>query len=135
MIKVLVVDDSALMRHVLSDILDSDPDIDVVGVAADPYIAREKIKRLNPDMITLDVEMPKMDGLQFLRNIMRLRPMPVLMVSSLTQAGAAVTLEALEIGAVDLVAKPEIDIAQGLRDYAEEPVSYTHLTLPTIHPV
>lgn len=128
MIKVLVVDDSALMRHVLSDILDSDPDIDVVGVAADPYIAREKIKRLNPDMITLDVEMPKMDGLQFLRNIMRLRPMPVLMVSSLTQAGAAVTLEALEIGAVDFVAKPEIDIAQGLRDYAEELIAKVKMT-------
>ena len=128
MIRVLVVDDSALMRHVLSDILNSDPDIDVVGVAADPYIAREKIKRLNPDMITLDVEMPKMDGLQFLRNIMRLRPMPVLMVSSLTQAGAAVTLEALEIGAVDFVAKPEIDIAQGLRDYAKELIAKVKMT-------
>lgn len=128
MIRVLVVDDSALMRHVLSDILNSDPDIDVVGVAANPYIAREKIKRLNPDMITLDVEMPKMDGLQFLRNIMRLRPMPVLMVSSLTQAGAAVTLEALEIGAVDFVAKPEIDIAQGLRDYAKELIAKVKMT-------
>ena len=128
MIKVLVVDDSALMRHVLSDILNSDPDIDVVGVAADPYLARDKIKCLNPDMITLDVEMPKMDGLQFLRNIMRLRPMPVLMVSSLTQAGAAVTLEALEIGAVDFVAKPEIDIAQGLRDYAKELIAKVKMT-------
>lgn len=119
-IKVLVVDDSALMRHVLTEILSSDPAIDVVGVASDPYIARDKIKRLNPDVITLDVEMPRMDGLKFLRNIMRLRPMPVVMVSSLTKEGAAVTLEALELGAVDVVCKPEIDIAQGLRGYAQE---------------
>ncbi|USA42765.1 chemotaxis response regulator protein-glutamate methylesterase [Spongiibacter taiwanensis] len=119
-IKVLVVDDSALMRHVLTEILSSDPAIDVVGVASDPFIAREKIKKLNPDVITLDVEMPRMDGLKFLRNIMRLRPMPVVMVSSLTRQGAAVTLEALELGAVDVVCKPEIDIAQGLREYANQ---------------
>jgi two-component system chemotaxis response regulator CheB len=119
-IKVLVIDDSALMRHVLSEILSSDPEIEVVGVASDPYIAREKIKLLNPDVLTLDVEMPKMDGLQFLRNLMRLRPMPVVMVSSLTQKNASVTLEALELGAVDFVSKPEIDIASKLKEYASE---------------
>lgn len=120
LIRVLVVDDSALIRHLLSEILSSAPEIEVVGVASDPYIAREKIKRLSPDVITLDVEMPRMDGLQFLRNIMRLRPMPVVMVSSLTQAGAAVTLEALELGAVDFVAKPEVDVAEGIRSYASD---------------
>lgn len=119
-IKVLVVDDSALIRHLLTEILSSDPGIEVVGVASDPFIAREKIKRLSPDVITLDVEMPRMDGLQFLRNIMRLRPMPVVMVSSLTQAGAAVTLEALELGAVDFVAKPEVDVAEGIKAYADD---------------
>jgi len=119
-IRVLVVDDSVLMRHVLSEILNSDPDIEVVGVASDPYIARQKIKQLNPDVLTLDVEMPKMDGLQFLRNLMRLRPMPVVMISSLTQQGASVTLEALELGAVDFISKPEIDIAEKLKDYAEQ---------------
>ena len=119
-IRVLVVDDSVLMRHVLSEILNSDPDIEVVGVASDPYIARQKIKQLNPDVLTLDVEMPKMDGLQFLRNLMRLRPMPVVMISSLTQRGASVTLEALELGAVDFISKPEIDIAEKLKDYAEQ---------------
>jgi two-component system chemotaxis response regulator CheB len=119
-IKVLVVDDSALMRHVLSEILNSDPGIEVVGVASDPYIARDKIKLLNPDVLTLDVEMPKMDGLQFLRNLMRLRPMPVVMVSSLTQKNASVTLDALELGAVDFVSKPEIDIASKLKDYADD---------------
>ena len=101
MIKVLVVDDSALIRQLLTKILSSDPDIDVVGSAMDPYIAREKIKKLNPDVLTLDVEMPKMDGLTFLRNLMKLRPMPVVMVSTLTEARASVTLEALELGAVD----------------------------------
>ncbi|CAA0091178.1 Chemotaxis response regulator protein-glutamate methylesterase [Zhongshania aliphaticivorans] len=119
-IKVLVIDDSALMRHVLSEILSSDSGIDVIGVASDPYDAREKIKRLNPDVLTLDVEMPKMDGLQFLKNLMRLRPMPVVMVSSLTQRNAAVTLEALALGAVDFVSKPEIDIASKLKEYASE---------------
>ena len=120
LIKVLVVDDSALIRHLLTEILSTDPSIEVVGVASDPFIAREKIKRLSPDVITLDVEMPRMDGLQFLRNLMRLRPMPVVMVSSLTQAGATVTLEALELGAVDFVAKPEVDVAEGLKAYSDD---------------
>ena len=116
-VRVLVVDDSALVRTLMSELLGADPGIEVVGTAADPYIARDKIKRLAPDVITLDVEMPRMDGLTFLRNLMRLRPMPVIMVSSLTEAGAAVTLDALAAGAVDFVAKPRIDVARGLVEY------------------
>jgi len=105
-VRVLVVDDSALMRQLLSDLLEADPEITVVGTAADPHIARERIKALNPDVVTLDVEMPHMDGITFLRKIMTLRPMPVVMISTLTQSGAETTLEALEIGAVDFIAKP-----------------------------
>lgn len=120
MIRVLVVDDSALMRQLLSEILDAAPDIAVVGTAQDPYVARERIKELNPDVLTLDVEMPRMDGLTFLRNLMRLRPMPVVMVSSLTAQGAEVTLQALELGAVDFVRKPDGPIAAGMRDYSDE---------------
>ena len=97
--------------------LAGDRGIEVVGAAADPYAAREKIKQLNPDVITLDVEMPRMDGITFLENLMRLRPMPVVMVSSLTQAGADVTLRALELGAIDFVAKPKIDVAGSLAAY------------------
>lgn len=119
-IRVLIVDDSALVRQLLREILNSDPDIEVVGYASDPYIARDKIKRLNPDVLTLDVEMPRMDGISFLRNIMRLRPMPVVMVSSLTREGADETLEALALGAVDFVAKPERDLAESLREYSDE---------------
>ena len=117
-IKVLIVDDSALVRQILAEILDQDPGIQVVGAAADPYAAREKIKQLNPDVLTLDVEMPRMDGLTFLSNLMRLRPMPVVMVSSLTESGATVTLQALELGAVDFVTKPKVDLAHTLDDYA-----------------
>lgn len=119
-IKVLVVDDSAVVRQILTELLGSDPQIEVVGAAADPLLAREKIKRLNPDVLTLDVEMPRMDGLAFLENIMRLRPMPVLMVSSLTERGADITLQALALGAVDFVTKPKLDVARGLGDYAVE---------------
>ena len=119
-IRTLVVDDSALMRKLLSELLGSDPDIEVVGTAADAYMAREKIKKLNPDVLTLDVEMPKMDGLTFLRNLMRLRPMPVVMVSSLTQKGAEVAMQALDLGAVDFVAKPKLDLSCALADCAEE---------------
>jgi two-component system chemotaxis response regulator CheB len=119
-IKVLVVDDPAVVRQVLTELLASDPGIEVVGAAADPLLAREKIKRLNPDVLTLDVEMPRMDGLAFLENIMRLRPMPVLMVSSLTERGAEITLQALALGAVDFVTKPRLDVARGLGDYAAE---------------
>ena len=111
-IRVLVIDDSALMRKLLAGILERDPDIEVVGAALDPLDAREKIKTLHPDVLTLDIEMPKMDGLTFLRNLMRLRPMPVVMISSLTDRGADATLAALEIGAVDYVSKPKLDLQQ-----------------------
>jgi two-component system chemotaxis response regulator CheB len=119
-IKVLIVDDSALVRSLLTDILRADPGIEVVGVASDAHVAREKIKALNPDVLTLDVEMPKMDGITFLKNLMRLRPMPVVMVSSLTERGADVTLDALALGAVDYLSKPKIDLAVTLKDYGDE---------------
>ena len=119
-IRVLCVDDSALVRKLLTEMLGKAPGIEVIGTAADPYLAREKIKQLNPDVITLDVEMPRMDGITFLENLMRLRPMPVVMVSSLTQQGADVTLRALELGAIDFVAKPKIDVAGSLTNYADE---------------
>ena len=122
-IRVLVVDDSAVMRQLLTEILNSDPDIEVVGTAPDPFVAREKIKLLNPDVLTLDVEMPRMDGLAFLRNLMRLRPMPVVMCSSLTQKGAAVALDALSLGAIDFVAKPAVDVIHGIKEAAQEIVS------------
>ncbi|SEP79267.1 two-component system, chemotaxis family, response regulator CheB [Solimonas aquatica] len=118
-IRVLIVDDSAVVRNLMTEILSEDAEIEVVGTAPDPFVARDKIKQLQPDVLTLDVEMPRMDGLTFLENLMRLRPMPVLMVSSLTEAGADITLDALEIGAVDFVTKPKIDVAAGLRDYAD----------------
>ena len=119
-ITVVVVDDSALVRSLLSEIINRQPDMACVGTAADPYAAREVIRTLNPDVITLDVEMPKMDGLDFLSKLMRLRPMPVVMVSTLTERGADVTLKALELGAVDFVAKPKIGLSDGLRALAEE---------------
>lgn len=108
-IKVLIVDDSAFIRQIFESILSEDPEIEVVGTAIDPYDAREKIKALNPDVITLDIEMPKMDGITFLEKIMSLRPMPVVMVSTLTQKGADSTIRALEIGAVDYVSKSTDD--------------------------
>lgn len=119
-IKVLVIDDSALIRTLLTEIINSQPDMEVVGTAPDPLVAREKIKALNPDVLTLDVEMPKMDGLAFLEKLMRLRPMPVVMVSSLTERSSAITLHALELGAFDFVTKPKIDIVNGLEEYADE---------------
>ncbi|WHZ30367.1 MAG: Chemotaxis response regulator protein-glutamate methylesterase CheB [Nitrospira sp.] len=119
-IRVLTVDDSALMRQVLATLLMKDPDIEVVGSAPDPYIAREKIKALNPDVLTLDVEMPKMDGLTFLEKLMRGHPMPVVMVSSLTEAGCQTTLRALELGAVDFIAKPKIDLREGMEELAQD---------------
>jgi len=121
--KVLVVDDSAVVRQILTEILSADPGIEVVGSAADPLIAREKIKRLNPDVITLDVEMPRMDGLAFLENLMRLHPLPVVMISSLTERGADTTLQALALGAVDFISKPKLDVSRGLEAYAQEIVS------------
>ena len=113
----LVIDDSALMRKLLRGVLERDGDIEVVGTAQDPFDAREKIKALNPDVLTLDIEMPKMDGLTFLRNLMRLRPMPVVMVSSLTERGADATLAALQLGAVDFIPKPKIDLVRGLEEW------------------
>lgn len=119
-IKVLIIDDSVLIRKMLTEILNSSPEIEVVGTAADPLIARDLIKQLNPDVLTLDIEMPNMDGITFLKNLMRLRPTPVVMISTLTEKGAGVTLEALTIGAVDFIAKPKVDVLNTLGHYAEE---------------
>lgn len=118
--RVLVVDDSALVRSLLTEIIDRQPDMECVGAAVDPLVAREMIRELNPDVITLDVEMPRMDGIDFLAKLMRLRPMPVVMVSTMTESGADVTLRALELGAIDFVAKPKIGVADGLRLLAED---------------
>ncbi len=113
--RVLIVDDSALVRSLLRAIIEAQPDLDCVGAAGDPYAAREMIRTLDPDVLTLDVEMPRMDGIDFLEKLMRLRPMPVLMISTLTERGAETTLRALELGAVDFVSKPRIGVAQGLQ--------------------
>lgn len=119
-IRVFVIDDSALIRGLLGDILRSDPEIDVVGTAANPVAAWPSIKASNPDVLTLDVEMPRMDGLTFLERLMTVHPMPVVMVSSLTERGCATTLRALEAGAIDFVAKPKIDVQAGTIALAEE---------------
>jgi len=140
-IKVLIVDDSALIRSVMTEIIKSQPDMDVVGVAPDPLVARELIKQTNPDVLTLDVEMPKMDGLDFLERLMRLRPMPVVMVSSLTENNAEVTLRALELGAVDFVTKPSgdgsrdlhafgLDLVEKVREAAAAEVHYVEAPDP-----
>jgi two-component system chemotaxis response regulator CheB len=118
-IRVVCVDDSALVRGLLTEIINGQPDMEVVATAPDPLIARELIKKHNPDVLTLDVEMPRMDGLDFLEKLMRLRPMPVLMVSSLTERGSEATLRALELGAVDFVTKPRLGVRDGLLEYAE----------------
>lgn len=119
-ISVLVVDDSALVRSLLGGIINAQSDMVCIGAASDPYVAREMIRNLNPDVITLDVEMPRMDGIDFLEKLMRLRPMPVVMVSTLTERGADVTMRALELGAVDFVAKPKIGVSRGLNEAAAE---------------
>ena len=118
--RVLIVDDSALVRELLTGILSSDPELEVVGVAPDPIIAREKIKTLSPDVITLDVEMPHMNGIEFLERLMRLRPMPVVMISTLTTEGADTTLRALELGAIDYVAKPTRRLSESMASLSEE---------------
>jgi len=118
--RVVVVDDSALVRGLLTEIIDRQTDMCCVGAASDPLVAREMIRNLNPDVITLDVEMPRMDGIEFLSRLMRLRPMPVVMVSTLTERGAEVTLKALELGAVDFVAKPKMGVADGLRQLGQD---------------
>lgn len=122
-IRVLIVDDQVLVRRLLTAILEQDPEIEVVAQAADPHEARTQIKKHHPDVITLDVEMPKMDGVTFLKNLMRLRPMPVVMISTLTQKGAPTTLEAMEIGAVDYVAKPSNTSPGEMEAYSEEIIS------------
>jgi two-component system chemotaxis response regulator CheB len=119
-IRVVVVDDSALVRSLLKEIIDREPDMECVGQASDPFVARETIRNTDPDVITLDVEMPRMDGIDFLGKLMRLRPTPVVMVSTLTERGADVTLRALELGAIDFVAKPKIGVADGMRRLAED---------------
>ena len=118
--RVVVVDDSALVRQMLAEIINCQSDMECVGAAPDPLVAREMIRELNPDVITLDVEMPRMDGIDFLGKLMRLRPMPVVMVSTLTERGAETTLRALELGAVDFVAKPRLGIADGLKLLADD---------------
>src|SRR5512135_727611 len=119
-IKVLVVDDSALVREILAKGLATDPNLEVVGTAPDPYVARDKIVELRPDVLTLDVEMPKMDGVEFLRKLMPQYPIPVVMVSALTERGKKITLDALEAGAVDFVTKPKADVSKGLETMIEE---------------
>jgi len=119
-INVLIIDDSALIRSVLKEVINSFPDLAVVGAAANPLQAREMIKTVNPDVLTLDVEMPEMDGLTFLEKLMRLRPMPVLMISSLTERGSDAALRALELGAVDFLPKPRLGIVEGIQEYADE---------------
>lgn len=126
--KVLIVDDSALVRTMLREIISSFDDFEVVGAAPDPYAARDMIKQLNPDVLTLDVEMPRMDGLDFLERLMRLRPMPVLMISSLTERGAEVTLRALELGAIDFVTKPKAASTAELQQYADEIAAKLRMT-------
>lgn len=119
-IRVIVVDDSALVRSLLSEIIGRQPDMECVGAANDPLIAREMIRELNPDVVTLDIEMPKMDGIEFLARLMRLRPMPVVMISTLTERGAEITMRALELGAVDFVAKPRIGLADGIKELSTQ---------------
>lgn len=122
-IKVLIVDDSALIRKLLSAIVQAEPDFELVGAAADAYIARDMVNQFAPDVITLDIEMPKVDGLTFLEKLMKARPTPVLMISTLTERGSEATLRALELGAVDYIAKPKIGISEGLSEYQQDIVS------------
>ena len=119
-IRVLIVEDSALMRQLLTAIFQDDPAFEIVGTASDPFIARQKIKDLKPDVLTLDVEMPRMDGITFLEKLMRLHPMPVVMISSLTQRNTDATLRALELGAVDFVSKPADNMRDHLGELADE---------------
>jgi len=118
--RVLIIDDSALIRSLLTEIIGKQPDLEVIGAAPDPLVAREMIRALNPDVLTLDVEMPRMDGIDFLEKLMRLRPTPVVMVSTLTERGAEVTIRALELGAIDFVAKPKLGISTGMQELGTE---------------
>ena len=119
-IRVLIIDDSALIRKILTEVINSFSDMETIGAAPDPIAAREMIRQMNPDVLTLDVEMPKMDGLDFLERLMRLRPMPVVMISTLTEKGSDITFRALELGAVDYISKPKLDISSGMREYSDE---------------
>jgi two-component system chemotaxis response regulator CheB len=127
LISVLVIDDSALMRNLLSDIINGDPRMEVVGTAEDPYDARAQIKLLNPDVLTLDIEMPRMNGITFLRNLMRLRPIPVVMVSTYTEKGAEATLESMELGALDYVAKSILHEHQGIDKFSKMVLEKLHM--------
>lgn len=119
MIKVLIVDDSALIRSLLKEIISAETDLYVVGAAPDAFIARDMINKFSPDVITLDIEMPRMDGITFLAKLMKARPTPVLMISTLTKKGAEATLKCLELGAIDFIAKPKLDVAQGVEEYRQ----------------
>ncbi len=125
-IKVLVVDDSALIRSLLAEIIRAVPDFELVGLAPDAFIARDMVKKFSPDVITLDIEMPRMDGLVFLEKLMNARPTPVIMISTLTEEGADATLRALELGAVGFIPKPKLGITSGIREYAELIVEKIH---------
>ena len=127
LISVLVIDDSVLMRKLLTGIINSDSRMEVVGTAEDPYVARDQIKQLNPDVLTLDIEMPKMNGITFLRNLMRLRPMPVVMVSTLTEKGAMATFESLSLGAFDYVAKSTLQEDWGINKFSKLVVEKIHM--------
>src|ERR1700752_4530653 len=118
--RVLIIDDSALVRSLLTEIVNREPDLEAIGADPDPLVAREMIRALSPDVLTLDIEMPRMDGLDFLERLMRLRPTPVVMVSTQTERGAEATLKALELGAVDFVSKPRLGIASGLQELASD---------------
>lgn len=118
-IKVLCVDDSSLIRKIMTNIVNQQPDMEMVATALDPILARDLIKKHNPDVLTLDVEMPRMDGLDFLERLMRLRPMPVIMLSSLTSKGSDITLSALELGAVDFITKPQMGLQDGMEQYSD----------------
>lgn len=118
-IKVLVVDDSALVRSLLAEIINTTPGLELVGLAPDAYVARDMVKQFSPNVITLDIEMPRMDGLSFLEKLMRARPTPVIMISTLTEEGAEASLRALELGAIDFIPKPKLGIADGIREYAD----------------
>ncbi|MER2471763.1 protein-glutamate methylesterase/protein-glutamine glutaminase [Photorhabdus laumondii] len=140
-ITVLCVDDSALMRQIMREIINSHPDMEVVACAPDPLVARDLIKKHNPQVLTLDVEMPRMDGIDFLEKLMRLRPMPVVMISSLTAKGSEITLRALELGAVDFITKPQLGIREGMLAYSEliaekiRTAAQAKLSVPIITPV
>ncbi len=131
-IKVLIVDDSALIRKTLTEILSADPGIEVVGAAADPYFARDAIKKYHPDVLTLDIEMPRMDGITFLEKIMRLHPMPVVMVSSLAQQHAEVTVKALSLGAITCIEKPKTNLSEGMRGQAGELISQVKIAARSV---